>query len=114
MKKDKALHEAKKNMIKWVDSITKYKDIIEQSETMDDYMKAKKQVMLNAADIPLGIHTCVHCLMNINLHGECDSFHPNCENCTYKDIHDFCKNEGSTWLKIYRAKRIFLDELQKY
>lgn len=105
-----ALKGAKENMAKWFVRISARFTELEAASTIEDFMRAKKSVMLEAVKLPLHYVTCVHCLINMN-EGESEL---NCDGCSYGKTHGVCDDGDSTWQNIRDRKNALLDALLKY
>lgn len=82
---------------------------INNAETIDDVMSAKRNLMVQIAkNIPIRDDTCYFC---VHYRGRGSL---GCDICSYSETHDGrCGDRDSVWRKIIDAKWVLIDLIQK-
>jgi len=109
-----ALERAKANMKKWeakyTQRISELVKRIESAENIDEFMNAKKALLLHLIDeLPLNHEHCPFCLAH-----EIETLSFDCDSCEYAHEHGCCYNADSTYGKIHNAKLKLISRIGDY
>jgi len=114
MKKEEALKEAKENMEFKVhdikEDLTNSLKNIQKAETFEEFMEAKRTLMLKLVNSPTGISYCPYCLQN-----DFQSFYEKvCQDCEYGKEHGRCLEDGSDYMQLMKAFGKLEKQINKY